>query len=225
MIGFSSLVTGNHRKIFIAVGVVLLLLMVVVVVAAAVKRRSVQAALATERYQLLDKDLSPLLQLLAEAVATQDPGLRSQYCARVRQGVVAAASVIVAPAAATGTRANLFRRNGDEMILEPGCFAGRGDKSTRTFKKSHETSRQTMKNKYRFVEEVDDASLIYKTYLTYPVAATDTEIFGVLTVDCMEVGDLSKRDIPAMCVLSAIAAASYALDAASMSGTPQGAAL
>lgn len=209
LIGLGSVNSGLAKTILLIVGITLFVASAVMIFVNEKRRLKLRKLEASRRYQLLDKDLSPLLQLLAEAIGTKDTAKRSEYAARVRQGVVIAASVIVAPNVKTGTRANLFRRDGDEMRLEPGCFSGRGDKSKRVFKKTHETTKQAMKNQFRFVKDVDDPALKYGTYLTYPVASADDRILGVLTVDCLTSGDLSEDDLPAMCVLAAIAAAAY----------------
>ncbi|MEJ9078868.1 hypothetical protein WKY82_10640 [Gordonia malaquae] len=196
---------------------------VLVVVAVVVRARSAKADVklselilreaATERHQLLDGDLSPLLQLLAEAVYAESRDKQRELAGLVRKTVTVAASNVVAPGVAQ-VRANLFRRSGTKMTLDPGCFSGRGDKSSRILTKDDETYQATMAGKYRLVRKVDDPNLVYQTFLTMPVSAgTGSKgVMGVLTVDSLQEGDLTKSDIPVMRVLAAIAAAAYSCE-------------
>lgn len=221
VLGAAGLVRGLAQVCFIAGGVFVLLLTGVAVYfreRAKSRERSeakeVADAAALARYRLLDEHLSPLLQLLAETAGVRDHAKRKEYAAKVRLGVVFTAAAIVAPAVASGTRANLFvrsgnARNGSTMRLEPGCFAGRGDKSQRVFTARSETMTAILKNQYRLVNNVEDENLKYKSYLTVPVASDDDSVFGALTADCPSATDLSKDDIPAMNVLASIAAAAY----------------
>lgn len=220
-VGVCGLAEGQARIALIVAGVIALLLAVTSTFIRERLRRQRETAdaddratLARRRYQILDKELSPLLQLLAETMATSDPTVRKRLAEGLRHSVVSAAASLVGENVTEGTRANLFRlHEGDgvrKMKLEPSCFSGRGDKSRRVFVEGDETMRETLRNKFRFVKQVTDTSLKYKTYLTYPVSSTDDRIHGVLTVDCLNTGDLSSEDdVPAMRVLAAIAACAY----------------
>lgn len=216
VLGAAGLVRGLAQVCFIAGGVLVLILTGVAVYfreRAKSRDRSeakeVAEAAALARYRLLDEHLSPLLQLLAETAGVRDHAKRKEYAAKVRLGVVFTAAAIVAPAVTSGTRANLFVRSGNTMRLEPGCFAGRGDKSQRVFTARSDTMTAILKNQYRLVNNVEDETLKYKSYLTVPVASDDDSVFGALTADCPSANDLSKDDIPAMNVLASIAAAAY----------------
>jgi hypothetical protein len=220
-VGVCGLVDGRARIALIVVGVVALLLAITstFIRERLRKRRETadaedRATLSRRRYQILDKELSPLLQLLAETMATSDPATRKSLAGSLRHSVVSAAASLVGENVTEGTRANLFRLHEEggvrTMKLEPSCFSGRGDKSRRVFVDGDETMHETMRNQYRFVKSEADTSLMYGTYLTYPVSSTDVRVHGVLTVDCLRPGDLSKEDdVPAMRVLAAIAACAY----------------
>ena len=220
-IGVCGLAAGRARVGWIVAGVAVLLFAIgsTVIRERLRKRREAadvvdRANASRRRYQILDKELSPLLQLLAETMATSDESVRKSLAESLRHSVVSAAASLVGENVTMGTRANLFRLHDESgertMKLEPACFSGRGDKSRRVFTDADETMRETMRNKYRFVERVADTSLKYETYLTYPVSSTDDRIHGVLTVDCLRSGDLSEEDdVPAMRVLAAIAACAY----------------
>lgn len=220
-IGVCGLAAGRARVGWIVAGVAVLALAIGSTVIREHLRKRREAADVDERvnasrrrYQILDEELSPLLQLLAETMATADPTVRKSLAEGLRRSVVSAAASLVGENVTMGTRANLFRLRDDGseriMKLEPACFSGRGDKSRRVFSGGDETMRETLLNRYRFVEREPDTSLKYETYLTYPVSSTDDRIHGVLTVDCLRTGDLSEDDdVPAMRVLAAIAACAY----------------
>lgn len=165
---------------------------------------------AAENQSLIDGQLSPVLQLLAELVATEDAERRRETAGEVRSAVVVAASIIVGSA---NVRANLFETepDGDAHCMKPRLFHGRGQKSLRVFRPGDPTMDKTLAGQYRFVSQVDPAhGLAYETYLTHPI--TDgTHIYGVLTVDALHTGDLSEeRDINIVRVLATIAAIAYA---------------
>lgn len=163
-----------------------------------------------ENQSLIDGQLSPVLQLVAELVATQDPVRRRTTAGEVRSALVVAASAIVGSA---NVRANLFEMEyvGGEPCMRPRLFHGRGQKSQRVFKPGDPTMDRTLAGQYRFVSQVDPGQgLPYETYLTHPI--TDgSHVYGVLTVDALRTGDLIEdRDVNIVRVLATIAATAYA---------------
>jgi hypothetical protein len=76
-----------------------------------------------------------------------------------------------------------------------------------------------MANQWKFVGSIDEETiekeqLPYKTYLTHPVSIGVAHIYGVLTVDCLEVADLDPVvDIPMVAVLSTLIALTYQCEA------------
>lgn len=174
----------------------------------AINQRRIQAA--EENQSLIDGQLSPVLQLVAELVATSDPDRRRTTAGEVRSALVVAASVIVGSA---NVRANLFEMEpeGDGFCMRPRLFHGRGQKSQRIFRSGDPTMDKTIAGEYRFVSQVrPDQGLAYETYLTHPITDGST-VYGVLTVDAPRTGDLSEeRDINIVRVLATIAATSYA---------------
>lgn len=172
----------------------------------ALDQRRLQAA--SEGESLIDGQLSPVLQLLAELVATQDPERRRQTAGEVRSAVVVAASAIVGSG---NVRANLFETESDGQCMRPRLFHGRGQRSQRVFRPGDPTMDKALAGEYRFVEQVDPVQgLAYETYLTHPIY-DGTRVYGVLTIDALQTGDLSKeRDVNIVRVLATIAAISYA---------------
>ena len=165
---------------------------------------------AEESQSVIDGQLSPVLQLLAELVATDDADKRRETAGEVRSAVVVAASIIVGSA---NVRANLFETEPEAggHCMRPKLFHGRGQKSQRVFRPGDPTMDKALAAQYRFVDQVDpDQGLAYETFLTHPI--TDgTHVYGVLTVDAPRTGDLSEeRDINIVRVLATIAAISYA---------------
>lgn len=171
---------------------------------------------------LLGEELHNLIHVVAEAVATEDPGARRNSAGSARQSIVCAAANMVGRNATSGTRANLFRLSGEigdrQMTLEPNRHFGRGDISHRVFEESNpddKTFRSTIKNKLRFMPSVTDdpdidEDLPYDTFLTHPVSVGRERIHGALTVDCLEAGQLTEEDDgPMMAVLSTLIAITY----------------
>lgn len=102
------------------------------------------------------------------------------------------------------------------MALEPGMFYGRGEPSTRVFRKGDTIYDHTMDNKWTFVREIPlatieaEGGLAYRRYVTHPVSIGQGRIFGVLTVDGIEAGDLDRVvDVPMIAVLSSLVALTY----------------
>jgi hypothetical protein len=175
----------------------------------AIDRRRIRAD--EKNQSVIDGQLSPVLQLVAELIATENPATRRTTAGEVRSALVVAASVIVGSA---NVRANLFELEyvgGVPSCMRPRLFHGRGQKSQRVFRPGDPTMERTLAGQYRFVSQVDPGmGLAYETYLTHPI--TDgTTVYGVLTVDAPRTGDLSEdRDINIVRVLATITATAYA---------------
>lgn len=209
---------GRARPILLWAAAGCILMAVLIAAARHSREKKLSAFIRDEIHWLFDERLSPLLQQMAEVVATHNKTDRCNLAAMLRSSAVAAAADLVGRTAPNGTRANLFRlretSHGFRMRLEPGCCAGRGDKSSRVFDESHPTMTLTLANKYRFVPSVSELpngdDLKYETFMTCPVSALDSRIWGTLTVDCLKAGQLTlEDDLPVMQVLAAIIAVSY----------------
>ena len=205
----------DHWYFYVAVGLGALLLVLAVVVTIVRSRYRKQET--AQLQVVLDKGLGPLVQSLAHLCTVSSRPERRTRAAQIRVAVAAAAASLVGTSA-EGTRANLFRLRetpeGRVMELDTNCWAGRGDKSRRRFTDEHETMKKTLANETRFVAKVADESLNYETYFTHPIAGSDEKIFGVLTVDSLRSGELDEEtDLPAMRLLAALAACTYACEA------------
>lgn len=183
---------------------------------------------ATYRNQtiwLLRDQLTAAIWWVAEAVAEPEPRKRSRLNTAARTSILNCAVNIVGQSAQLGTRANLFRLHqiGDEwtMELEEGGFAGRGEKSRRTFKLGDTTMTATLANRARFEPDADDEDLPYRTYMTHPVSLGQDRIYGALTVDCLNTGELEKEvDAPRMAVLAGLLAITYQCEDDDEHGSP-----
>lgn len=197
--------------------------------------REAWIAKATEEHQadlkvLLRDQIRAVLLKVAAAVACSDPTERQTLARVARHAALSAAVSMVGRVAKDGTRANLFVLNhtgrGPTMKLETSGFAGRGEESDRVFTTESETLQKTLMGKARFVEKTSDPSLAYETYMTHPVMLNRDRIHGVLTVDCLRTGDLSKTvDGPPMSVLATLIAITYECELVQMAptATPGGA--
>lgn len=213
-----GLARGGWKWAFFAVAVVASLASLAITLARDSRQKKLEKAVEQRRKQadddnqsLIDGQLSPVIQLVAELIATDDEVRRRTTAGRVQIALVVAASAIVGSA---NVRANLFEMeaSGGRWCMQSRLWYGRGRKSTREFKGDDDaTMVKSLAGQYRFVERVDPGlGLEYETYLTYPI--TDgTTTYGVLTVDALHSGELSEaRDIPIVRVLAALAAISYA---------------
>lgn len=181
--------------------------------------RDAWIARATQEHQtdikvLLRDQIRAVLLKVAAAVACADPTERQTLARVARHAALSAAVNMVGRAAQDGTRANLFALNytarGPVMKLETSGFAGRGEESDREFTAGSETMQWTLGGKARFVEKTSDPTLAYETYMTHPVMLNRDRVHGVLTVDCLRTGDLSKEvDGPPMSVLATLIAITY----------------
>lgn len=171
-----------------------------------------------ERSSLLRHDLKPLIMAVESALLEREPDVRRERLRQARNTIVCSTSNLVGPEG-SGTRANLFKREGKKAghrkyRLEAGMFHGRGDQSTRVFEEDHPTVLASLAGEQRFVRQTDedDSNLEYETYLTSPVLSPETGyLYGILTVDCLQSGDLVKeRDAPMMEILAALVALTYA---------------
>lgn len=176
---------------------------------------SLRADHKSDTEHLLGNELHSLIQVTAEAVATENRVERCAAAAAARYGLVSAAAHLVGT---RGTRANLFRRSADKksMALEPGKFAGRGLRSTRVFQEGDKTFDLAVVEQVRFVTSArdelvgDERDVPYETFMTYPVSIGPARVHGVLTIDSLKSGDLDEaRDTPIMALLSALIAVTY----------------
>jgi hypothetical protein len=187
----------------------------------------------TEEYQkdlayLLDDRLKLLVYLVADAVCQASKPERTKRAIAARSSILHTTGDVVGRAAPQGnTRVNLFQLCRDEMgkqIMKapPGLStAGRGDQSIREFKEDSETMKMTLRREPRFVPTTNGVDengkpIKYGTYLTHPVSAgTRQQIWGALTVDCLNSGDLQPMvDVPMMAILSTLIAMTYRCEAA-----------
>lgn len=160
------------------------------------------------------------LHLVAEMFAELSKTERVAKAKVARMAILSTTTDVVGRAAQRGTRANLFviKEDGDGGVcMEPDPVSyGRSDRSTRIFRNGSPTLEATLAGKSRFVENtssVDDetgAALEYETYLTHPVREGTGTIYGALTVDCKNSGELVERtDTAMMSVLSVMIAMTY----------------
>lgn len=218
----AGIVSGWWRAVSIAAtaGLVIFAVLISIARSAEAARRDKQLARLKadhreETQNLLGNELHTLVQLTAEAVATEDRGARREAARAARVALVHAAAHLVGT---MGTRANLFRLSADgrTMTLDPGHFAGRGIRSTRVFAAGQKTFDLAMVEQGRLVKSVKDElteeerGVPYETFMTYPVSIGPERIHGVLTVDSLTTGDLDEvRDMPLMALLSALIAVTY----------------
>jgi transcriptional regulator with GAF, ATPase, and Fis domain len=214
----TSLVSGHAKVVLWATAAGAALVSLGLTLAREDRRKKLERAVEERRKQadddnqsLIDGQLSPVLQLVAELVATEDETRRQTTAGEVRTALVVAASKIFEPAK---VRANLFEMEnrgddwGDDWCMRSKRSHGRGRKSTRTFEGDDPTMIKTLQGDYRFVDHVE--GLEYETYITHPI--TDgTTTYGVLTIDALHSGELSEdRDIGIVRVMATIAATAYA---------------
>lgn len=179
---------------------------------------NLKALHSKELQRLLGFDLVNLLTVIGEVLPERDPVQRQVLASNARKTAVWCAAKLIGKTASVGTRANLFRLNSErtEMRLEPGAFAGRGDRSYRVFTNADDTFTQIMANDYVFVESVSEEEVQkqrptrYSTYIAHPVSIGPDRIYGALTVDCPNAGDLDEDiDVPKLAVFANLIAATY----------------
>jgi exoribonuclease R len=173
-----------------------------------------------ELKKLLGYDLNNLLVVIGEVLTEHDPTQRQILASNARNRAVWCAAMFVGKTANNGTRANLFRLNAEKTEMRPvvGGFAGRGDKSTRvlTATAADDTFNKVMANESVFVESVPEDEVTkqgrtrYRTYIAHPVSIGPDRIYGALTVDCPNVGDLDEDvDTAKVAVFAGLIAATY----------------
>lgn len=223
----ASQVQGWPLKFWVIIAILAFVLatLILIVTASARKRlRDAQSKWIGEAEQehkdaiatLLGDELHNLIHLVADALTARDLDTRKTRSSQARQSIVCAAANMVGRTAPTGTRANLFKLSDDGDSMELDRFFGRGDKSDRPFSRGDTTFDRVMANKPRWVPSVSaDPSLAgqdlkYGTFLVHPVSIGKPNIYGMLTVDCMNEGDLEEAvDTPMMAVLSTLIAMTY----------------
>jgi len=167
----------------------------------------------------LCKDRLAMLQhqITACFSATTAPERRKKI-SKARNSIVHAAAELVGNVD-KGTRANVFKlietADGSEEMV-PEDFWGRGDQSTRVFRPGMATFDEAMAGRSRFHAQTDGKDndtgelLAYETYLTFPIKEGTGTLYGILTVDCLHEGELSKDlDTARMSVLAAMLALTY----------------
>lgn len=218
---------GTARAIWLG-GTILIALLAIAIAAAreaANRRRSEKLSTLTQdvaQYynNLLENQLTNLIQLVAEAIAEQEPGQRASLISGARAALIQATPNLVGRnSAANTTRANLFvtSPDGTEMRRAPGGFAGRGRRSIRVFSAGDRTFELIRVEQSRFVQSCKDelrpetaAGLEYETFLAFPVSIGRERIYGVLTVDSPRAGDLDDtEDRPLMAILAGLLAITY----------------
>ncbi|MGQ9406462.1 hypothetical protein [Mycolicibacterium gilvum] len=221
---FTGLSSGTARILWIVGTAFLAIAAILLAAARDIQRQSTRTIIekVSRKHRehlenLLGNQLHSLMQLVAEAIATENQQARCALAQASRAALISAAANLVGDSAA-GTRANLFRLSDDgtEMRLAPGGFAGRGTRSNRVFRAGHKTFDLALVEQGRFVHSAKDElvgaerEVPYETFITYPVSVGRERLHGVLTVDSLHTGDLEKkRDQPVMAVLSALIAATY----------------
>lgn len=220
--GFAGMASGGWRLAwsFVTVAVFLFAILLSVARSAEAAQRdrrlsTLKEAHKTETQNLVGNELHSLVQITAEAVATED---HTDRCAAARAARAALTSAAAHLVGTVGTRANLFHMSSDrkKMSLAPGGFAGRGTRSSREFSAGDKTFDLAIVEQGRFVESAkdelvgDERDVPYQTFLTYPVSIGPRRVHGVLTVDSLTTGDFDQgRDMPIMAVLSALIAVTY----------------
>jgi hypothetical protein len=221
---FTSIVGGLWRVIWFVVTAGLMLAAASIAIARDGERRRqerwIKDAEASHRESLralLGHQLHNLLHVVAEAVSAGEVTERRMLAQSARVAILAAAANLVGQKAEHGTRANLFKLDHEQEVMElaPMGFSGRGERSERVFRPGDDTYEATMNRKGTFVadvnEDVDNEgdTLGYETYITYPVHVPN-RIHGVLTVDCLHKGELVEDDdVPMMSVLARLIAITY----------------
>lgn len=210
----TSLVSGHAKVVLWSVAAVTALMSLGLTLAREDRRGKLEAAFDRRHKQaefdyqnLMDGQISPVIQLVAELVATEDESERKMMAGEVRRAVVVAACKIFEPAI---IRANLFEMEqvGDKWCMRSKRSHGRGRKSTRTFAHDDPTMLKALDGDYRFVDHVEGHE--YETYITHPITDGKTT-YGVLTIDALHSGEFSEdRDIAIIRLMAALAAAAYA---------------
>ncbi|NOR03723.1 hypothetical protein HGK72_27110 [Mycolicibacterium fortuitum] len=219
---FTGITTDGWRVFWIAASIAILVFAISLSIARSaenarrdLKLSELMADHKAETQHLVGNELHSLIQITAEAVATENRAERHGAARGARAALMSAAAHLVG---AVGTRANLFElsSDGQQMTLAPGGFAGRGTRSRRTFTAGHKTFDLTKAEQGRFVRSAKDElvgsekDVPYQTFMTYPVSVGPSRVHGVLTVDSLNTGDLDEdRDTPIMAVLSALIAVTY----------------
>lgn len=159
--------------------------------------------------------LNLLLHKLSECFTSTIAHERQAKIATARTAILHATPDLVGNSD-KGTRANIFRLTEDENgeVMEPEASWGRGPRSIREFRPDSETFKAAKRKESRFVAVTDpdssDEKLDYETYLTYPIEDGTGQLYGLLTVDCLKVGELAMNpDRGKMSVLAAMLALTY----------------
>ncbi|MGW9265366.1 hypothetical protein [Gordonia terrae] len=182
-------------------------------------RASMADEYETDLAYILNIRLKLMLYLVVDAICEPSRPKRKGFAAEARASLVHTTSDLVGRNALQGeTRSNLFLLDDDKraMRLAPGAStAGGGTQSTRVFDEDSPTLTATLARQPRFVAQTNGRDeegnpVAYGTYMTHPVAEHNGRIWGVLTVDCANEGDLREKvDMPMMAILSTLIALTY----------------
>ncbi|MFF2026542.1 hypothetical protein [Rhodococcus koreensis] len=227
---FISIASGRDRLVLcLFVGVCLIFILAVTATHIHYdrwKKKREQSAADASRRELetfLAGLAVPLSQELATVVSTTGKVDRKFDLAGLRRGIIEATASAVGQRIDVGTRAHVFEFKQDGIgrtVLTPSKYvAGTGNPSLRTLSEGHETYEMTLIGERRFVPDThklvtnDGKRPKYRTYMTYPIEGAANEFYGVLTVDCPDVGDLDEeQDGLVMQYLAALFAATYAAE-------------
>lgn len=120
-----------------------------------------------------------------------------------------------------GVQANLFTvESVDPPCLSAGKWGadgGTGQVSNRKFRPGDETYQNSINKLERFVYDIEELeseevpNRKYRTYATYPVS-TDEELFGILTIDAPNPGDITELDLQLLGFFAAILTTTYVVD-------------
>lgn len=207
----------EHKpRIALVVVMVVALLAALLLSLAREDRREKLTQLAEDQHQatradsqeMLDRQITPLLWNALDLICETSLPNKRTLAMQVQTAVVTAAAMIVGSGA---VRANLFEKTTDSQgeCMKVKLFHGRGTRSRRVFRPADPTMAAAEVGDYRFVSQVNDASLVYDTYLTVPIT-TQTKLYGVLTLDALNEGELSEDDVKLVTVLALIAALAFA---------------
>jgi len=164
-----------------------------------------------EAYQTRIHDsLTPLLQLHVQLAEAKDPNQQRKLLQRLLQTCLVAATGAVGDARVRASYYRVQPRAGRRKErLTPEASVGRNDVATSTFEKGtkagNEVFRRLNVNETTFIRDISEleGSALpgwnkakkrdYKTFISVPVRG-EQSIYGMLTVDSTEVGDLTEYD-------------------------------
>lgn len=156
----------------------------------------------------IDSQLSPMMQKVGYTVAESSAPKRREHASSVLQSVVNAASEMIGP---HPVRASIFEYDDDaeKMNAHPTAFAGRHHRSGRIYSSESPSLVRALAGLPRFVPNAQNEELSYRTYMTHPIIAGEN-LYGILSIDSPNVGDIHAEDEALLQFFSAVAALPYA---------------